>query len=179
MKKFIQFNAVLFLMAFSNLILYNDIKNLNSILETGSMKSKADCEEKKEYYQFGYTVIAFSDKIAVIKIPLFVCLNEIEKKVPIGKCQETIDQMRKNLETPYLHRCDCLEKEGYQFYELKEGYVLRDTKDQKAKLIYETYAIYGLRDRKGDSTNSFQIYYKILISPKKTFLKQQKICYPI
>lgn len=133
------------------------------------MKSRTDCEEKKEYYQIGYTVRAYSNKVAVTKIPLFVCLNEIQKKVPIEKRQETIDQMRKNLETPYLHRCDCLEKEGYQIQELKEGYVLRDTKDQKAKLIYETCAIFGLRDKKGDSTNSFQIYYQILISPKKFF----------
>jgi hypothetical protein len=132
------------------------------------MDARKDSEEKKEYCQIGYTVRTCSNNIAVTQIPLFVCLNDIERKIPIEKREETINRLREYAEKPYKHTCNDLVKNGYALHELKEGFVLTDTKDKNAKLIYETAAVVGLRDNKGNFTDSFQLVYQILISPKKT-----------
>ncbi len=133
------------------------------------MDAIKDSEEKKEYCQIGYTVRTCSNNIAVTQIPLFVCLNDIEKKIPTEKREETINRLREYAEKPYKNTCNNLVKNGYALHELKEGFVLTDTKEKNAKLIYETAAVVGLRDNKGNFTDSFQLVYQILISPKKTY----------
>lgn len=130
-------------------------------------QTKKEMKVPKEYLQVGYMTYKYSNKIAISKVPLFLCLDEVKEEVSPEMQDDTIKKVASSIVKPYQFECERLTNEGYELYELKEGKTLRDTTDSKAKLTYEVASYIGLRNEKGEFTKSFRLYYQILISPKK------------